>query len=78
MNGVSQFYLLHQLFKEHQDELTPVFLANKPPSSLVDKDDKTQILNLHEAYVNEIGTTFSAALSKDRLYKRPVGFLEEQ
>jgi len=52
-------------------------LKNKKPDVLVNKDDKTEVLNLHEAYINEMKTTFSNALSRDRLYMRPVGFLME-
>lgn len=35
------------------------------------------MLNLHEAYVNEMKGSFSVALSKDRLYQRPAGFIED-
>lgn len=77
LNGMSQFDDLHHIFKENQEVLTPIFLANKKPSTLVDKDNKDQVLNLHESYVNELKTTFSSALSKDRLYQRAAGFIEE-
>jgi hypothetical protein len=52
-----------------------VFIANRNPSELVDKDNRKEIENLHEAYINEMKTSFSAALAKDRLYIRPAGFL---
>jgi hypothetical protein len=55
--------------------LTAIFIQNKKPSALVDKDNVQEVLNLHEAYVNEMKNTFSNALNKDRLYLRPVGFL---
>lgn len=78
MNGASHFDELHALFKEHQEVLTAVFLSRKRPDSLVNKDDKTEVLNLHEAYINEMKNSFSAALNRDRLYNRPVGFLMDQ
>lgn len=58
--------------------LTPIFLTNKKPDVQVNKDDKTEVLNLHEAYVNEMKNSFSQALNRDRLYNRPVGFLMDQ
>jgi hypothetical protein len=45
---------------------------------LVDKDSKQEVGNLHEAYINELKNTFSQALQKDRLYLRPVGYLQDQ
>jgi hypothetical protein len=45
---------------------------------MIDKDNKEEVIKLHEAYANEIRTAFSAALGKDRLYKRPVGFMQDQ
>ncbi len=58
--------------------LSPIFLEKKQPNTLIAKDNKQEVLNLHEAYVNEMKSTFSAALGKDRLYKRPVGFMQDQ
>jgi len=40
LNGVSNFDALQQLFKDNQDELTPIFIQNKKPSALIDKDNK--------------------------------------
>jgi hypothetical protein len=45
-----------------------VFLSRKRPNAQVNKDDKTEVLNLHEAYINEMKNSFSAALNRDRLY----------
>jgi len=33
--------------------------------------------NLHEAFLNEISTSFMAALGKDRMYKRPCGSVND-
>ena len=33
---------------------------------------------MHDAFVNEIKVDFSAALSKDRLYHKPAGFINDQ
>lgn len=54
-----------------------MFISNKKPSALVDKDNKTEVENMHDAYVNEMKTTFSQALQKDRLYLRPAGFIQQ-
>lgn len=40
LNGVSNFDALQQLFKDNQDDLTPIFIQNKKPSALIDKDNK--------------------------------------
>jgi TPR repeat protein len=77
LNGVSNFDDLHHIFKENQEVLAPIFLKNRSPSALVDKNDKQQVLNLHEAYVNELKGSFSVALGKDRLYQRAAGFIED-
>lgn len=66
------------MFVDNYDALVATVIANRKPSSLVDKDNKQEVLNLHEAYINELKTTFSQALQKDRLYLRPVGFLQDQ
>lgn len=43
------------------------------------KDDTRQdILNMHDAGLGEIKSTFSNALSKDRMYHRPCGFINDQ
>jgi len=63
------------MFKAHFDELAPIFLTTKRPSTMIDKDNKEEVIKLHEAYVNEMKSAFSGALGKDRLYKRPVGFM---
>lgn len=73
--GVSMFDGFQALFVEHFDELSPIFLAKKKPSALIDKTNKQEVTNLHEAYVNDMKNTFSSAMSKDRLYLRPVGFM---
>jgi hypothetical protein len=59
LNGVSLFDDFHALFKENFDELSPIFIETKKPSALVDKTNKQEVLNLHEAYVNEMKTSFS-------------------
>jgi hypothetical protein len=53
-------------------------LTTKKPSALINKDNKEEVIKLHEAFVNEIKTSFSAALGKDRLYQRAVGFMQDQ
>jgi len=36
------------------------------------------VLNLHEAFVHDIRTTFMDALGRDRMYQRPCGFVTDQ
>lgn len=80
LNGVSFFDEFHQLFKDNFDELSPVFLNKKSQqnNTLIDKSNSQDVLKLHEAYVNEMKTSFSQALGKDRLYQRPTGFMQDQ
>lgn len=78
LNGVSLFDDFHGLFRANFDELAPIFLATKKPTTMIDKNNREEVTKLHEAYVNEIRTAFSSALGKDRLYKRPVGFMQDQ
>lgn len=59
MRGVSLFDDFHELFKKHYDVLAPVFIENKKPTQLVNKDSKEEVTKLHEAYVNEMKTSFS-------------------
>lgn len=75
--GVSCFNELSVLFKENVDELAALFVASRPPSALIDKDNKQELLNLHDAWVKELQTQFMSALGKDRLYKRPAGFVQD-
>ena len=44
---------------------------------MVDKDNRKEIENIHDAYVNELKVNFSQALNRDRLYHRPAGFLQD-
>lgn len=71
------FDKLQELFKNNYDELAPVFIQSKKPSALINKDNKQDVLNLHEAYINDLRNSFSTALGKDRLYLRPAGFIQE-
>ena len=77
LRGVSLFDKLQELFKDNYEQLAQVFLENKK-LSLVDKDNQQEVLNLHEAHVNELKNSFSQALGRDRLYQRPVGFMQDQ
>ena len=76
--GVTYFDQMNKFFKENQDELAPVFIQNRNLPVTVDSQNKKEIENLHDAYVNEMQTTFHSALSKDRLYLRPAGFMTDQ
>lgn len=78
LTGVSFFDEFHGLFKQNQDALSAIFLETKQPHTLIQKDNKAEVLSLHEAYVSEMKHSFSVALGKDRLYQRAVGFMQDQ
>ena len=42
---------------------------------MVDKDNRQEVENMHDAYINEMKSSFSQALQRDRLYLRPAGFV---
>jgi hypothetical protein len=45
---------------------------------MIAKDNKQEVIALHEAYVNDMKSSFSHALGRDRLYQRAAGFLQDQ
>lgn len=49
----------------------------KKPPSTVNRENKSEMENLHEAYVSEIKNSFMTALGKDRMYKRPCGSVND-
>lgn len=71
--GVTYFDQLHEFFKTNFAALKDAFCEVRAPPASVDRNDQTQLVNLHEAMVNDMKTTFMAALGKDRMYKRPCG-----
>ena len=77
MMGVTFFDQLSQFFKDNYDELLPVFCEIRKPPETVDQSNKQEMENLHEAFLNEISTSFMAALGKDRMYKRPCGSVND-
>ena len=76
-SGVTYFEQMNSFFKDNQDELAPVFIASRNLPSTIDVNNKKEIENLHDAYLNEMQMTFNSALSKDRLYLRPAGFMTD-
>ncbi len=77
ITGVTYFDEMQTFFSANYDELSKVFIEQKKPSSLVDRDNKTEICNMHDAYINELKVSFSTALTNDRLYHRPAGFIQD-
>ena len=74
--GVTVFEETDKFFKQHYDQLAPVFVEYRrcPP----EMNSRQEIENLHDAYVSELKEGFSAKLSKDRMYQRPAGFVTDQ
>ena len=51
--GVTYFDQLHAYFKENFEVLGPVFCEIRNPPETVDRNDRTQLENLHEAMIND-------------------------
>ena len=71
--GVTFFDVLNQFFKDHYEVLAEEFVRSRKPGADFAKEKKEEVINLHEAFVNEMRTNFMAALGRDRMYKRPCG-----
>jgi len=78
MMGVTFFDQMNEYFKDNYDVLAEDFLKVRKPGADVSKEVKQEVLNLHEAHVNELKTNFMAALGRDRMYKRPCGSVTDQ
>ena len=65
-------------FKDNYDVLAPNYVKVKKLSVEIKDDTRQDILNMHDAGLGEIKSTFSNALSKDRMYHRPCGFINDQ
>lgn len=76
--GVTFFDQLHGYFKENFETLAPVFCELRAPPATIDRSDRIQMVNLHEAMINDAKTSFMAALGRDRMYKRPCGAVTDQ
>lgn len=78
-NGATFFDDAIKYFKANFEILAPGFLAQKKLDiDAADESKKAEILNMHDAGINEIKNDFSASLGKDRLYHKPCGFLNDQ
>jgi hypothetical protein len=66
---------MNSFFRENYDVCSKIFIdIRKPPAEM---NSKKEIENLHDAYLTELQETFSAKLSKDRMYQRPAGFVTD-
>lgn len=74
--GVTNFEQQDKYFKDNFDVLKSVFAEIRAPPA--DMNERKQIENLHDAYLNELKETFSAKLAKDRMYYRAAGFVTDQ
>ena len=52
--GVTFFDQMNAYFKANYDVLAPVFLENKKPAGGLTVDNKVEVQNLHDAFVNEL------------------------
>jgi len=76
--GVTYFDEATKFFKDNYDLLAPIYVKQKNLPVEIKEETKKDICNMHDAMVNELRIGFSSALSKDRLYHRPCGFLNDQ
>lgn len=76
--GVTYYDETQNYFKEHFDKLAPVFIKERKVTLEINAENKEDICKMHDAYINEIRTDFSAALGKDRLYHLAAGFVKDQ
>ena len=76
--GVTYFDQLHNYFKDNIATLGPEFCTIRAPPASVDRSDDSQLINLHEAMINEQKQSFMTALGKDRMYKRACGSVTDQ
>jgi hypothetical protein len=76
--GVTYFDEVIAFFTVNQQELAPEFLKMKGFDMVATDENQKEIQNMHDAFIAELKVSFSAALSKDRLYNRPCGFLNDQ
>lgn len=69
---------MNEYFKDNYDVIAPDFIKLRKPGSDPATEVKQEIINLHEAHINELKTNFMAALGRDRMYKRPCGSVTDQ
>ena len=76
--GVTFFDQMNEYFRDNYDILAPNFIKQRKPDADPAKETKQEVLNMHEAFINEQKTNFMAALGRDRMYKRPCGSVTDQ
>jgi TPR repeat protein len=76
--GVTYYEECQKYFRQHYDQLAPGFIKERKVPIELKEENKEDICKMHDAYVNEMRSEFSAALSKDRLYHQAAGFVKDQ
>jgi len=74
--GVTYFDEIKAFFNVHIDSLKDEFAKNNPHLTL-DMNNTGDINARHVAFCDEMKVNFSGALTKDRMYHRPCGFLND-
>ena len=77
-SGVTFFDEVRACFKDNYDVLAPVYVKEKGLGMEINDTTKQDIVNIHNAFIDELKVNFSAALGKDRMYSRPCGFCNDQ
>ena len=75
--GVTYFDEIRSFFKDNYDVLAPIFVKEKNLALEINDTTKQDIVNIHNANIDELKVNFSAALGKDRIYHRPCGFCND-
>ena len=76
ISGVTHFDEIISYFKTNYAVLSANFIRSKNVPEELQKE--AEILKMHDAFIGELKVSFSAALSKDRMYHRPCGFINDQ
>jgi len=71
-NGVTMFTECQKFFKDNIETLKSVFLRRK---KIDEGRSNEEIINIHDAYVNEHLMKFNEAMKKDHLYKKATSFM---
>lgn len=75
--GVTFFDQMQRFFIENYDAVVPMYLELKKPHESLNTGDRKEMENMHKGYAEEMKTSFSTALGKDRMYSNPCGFIED-
>lgn len=71
-NGVTAFTDIQKFFKDNVDTLKEIFLTWRKIAPI---DSNEEVINIHNAYVNEHLQKFAEAMKKDHLYRKATCYM---